>query len=74
LVAVLFSVNPNKVAGAGELTVSVKDRDAVAFGEEESATWRVKLNCPAWLGDPTSDPVDCKAIPVGNVPEVRVQV
>ena len=42
----LVSVNPNKVAGGKEpppppvelLTVSVKDPEAVCFGEEESAT------------------------------------
>jgi hypothetical protein len=29
------------------LTVSVRDLVAVCRGDEESATWTVKLNCPA---------------------------
>lgn len=56
------------------LTVSVKDLLAVCRGDEESATWTVKLNCPARLVVPEIDPDDCNAIPEGRVPEVNVQL
>ena len=56
------------------LTLSVKDPEAVCFGEEESATWSVKLNWPELLGVPESDPVDCNVIPAGSAPLVSVHV
>jgi hypothetical protein len=69
------SENPKKVAGSrGPLTVSVKDCEAVSCGEEESDAFTVKVNCPACVVVPESDPLDCNVIPVGSVPEVSVQL
>ena len=52
LVEVLFSVNPKKVESIAPpfpvelLTARVKVCAVVIAGEEESATCRVRLNCP----------------------------
>ena len=62
-----------RLSGGGA-TDRVNDLDAVSFGEEESDTCTVKVNCPDWLGVPASDPVDCKVIPAGSVPEVMVKL
>jgi hypothetical protein len=78
---VLVSVKPNRVAGGSgppppvePLTVSVKDRLAVCFGEEESVTWTVKVKVPVLVVVPETDPVDCTVIPEGREPEVRAQL
>lgn len=68
-------MNPNSVAGAVfpfpvELfTVRANDWVAVFFGEDESATWTVKLNCPVCDVVPESMPLLCRVMLVGNVPD-----
>ena len=54
-------------------TVSVRDWLAVLLGEEESATWTVMLNCPVCVVVPESNPLLCRVMPVGSVPEARLQ-
>jgi hypothetical protein len=55
-------------------TVSVKEPEAVSFGEDESDTCTLKLNWPDLPGVPESDPADCNVIPEGSAPLVSVQL
>jgi hypothetical protein len=71
---------PNKVEGAvfpfeiiEVLTVKVKAFVAVLLGEVESTTWAVKVNCPVCVVVPESKPLPAKVMPVGRVPDARLQ-
>jgi hypothetical protein len=71
----LVAVNPKRVEGAlfplpaELLTVSARDLVAVCFREEESSTWKVKLNCPIWEVFPERRPPLCSVRPVGRAPD-----
>jgi hypothetical protein len=79
--AVNCSVPDDETDVTAGLTVTVIDpvvfraRDfvAVLLGEEESATWAVKVNCPACVVVPESKPLPAKVMPVGRVPDAILQ-
>src|SRR5437588_6719905 len=79
LAEVLFSVNPKSAALLAwplpfEVTIRASACDVVCCGDAESATWILKVNVPACVVVPESDPADCTVIPPGRVPEPRLQL
>ena len=62
------------VATCGGDVTTVSSNACVAVEEAASVTLTVKLNDPLVVGVPEITPLVAKVNPVGNVPEIFVQV